>query len=286
MHPVRIKGEVIGILEALGDPRPADEPTLDILGSIALQAATALENVRLYRDVADSERALRRLVHQLMTAQEDERRRLANDIHDGFAQLAAGVQHVVEAYAHQFPGQSGAARERLDVAIGLARRTVAEIRRMLADLRPSVLEDFGLEQALRAHAAGLAAEGLAVTFTGTVRSLRLPDDVEIALFRVAQEALTNIQKHATVPRADLRLLRNGNQLVLEIRDHGRGFDVATAGASGGPGEHLGLLSMSERIAQVAGTLDITSESGAGTLVRAVVPITRTPERASQRRTDG
>jgi PAS domain S-box-containing protein len=284
--PLRIKGEVIGILEALGEPRPADEPTLDILGSIALQAATALENVRLYRDVADSEQALRRLVHQLMTAQEDERRRLANDIHDGFAQLAAGVQQVVEAYAHQFPGQSSDARQRLDVAIGLARRTVVEIRAVLAGLRPSVLEDFGLERALRAHAAGLDTEGLAVTFTGAARSLRLPDDVEIALFRVAQEALTNIQKHANVPRADLRLLRNGNHLVLEVRDHGCGFDVATAGAGASPGEHLGLLSMSERIAQVAGTLEITSECGAGTLVRAVVPVARAAERASLRRSEG
>jgi PAS domain S-box-containing protein len=282
--PLLAKGKVIGVLEALGEPRPADDLTEDILGSIALQAATALENVRLYREVADSEQALRRLVHQLMTAQEDERRRIANDIHDGFAQLALGVQQVMEAYAHEFPGGSHDARKRLDVAIGLAGRTVSEIRRVLADLRPSVLEDFGLERALRAHAASLEAEGLHVAYSSQIGALRLAGDIEIALFRVAQEALTNVRKHASVTQADLRFLRCGADLVLEIQDDGQGFDPAAAG-SGGPGEHLGLLSMSERIAQVAGTLAIISERGGGTLVRAIVPLARATERYASRRTD-
>lgn len=240
--------------------------------SLALQAATALENARLYREVADSERALRRLVHQLMGAQEDERRRLAYEIHDGVAQMASGVQQLVEAYAHDFPGESEAARNRMEVAIGLARRTVSEIRRVLAGLRPTVLDDFGLSRGLRAHVDGLAAEGFSVTFTESVGAQRLDADVEIALFRLAQEALTNVRRHAGVHEAALRLHQDDDRIVLEVEDTGGGFDVTAVRGCDRPGEHLGLLGMTERIAQVGGSVDVRSRRGEGTLVRAAVPV--------------
>jgi PAS domain S-box-containing protein len=244
---------------------------------------TAQENVRLYREVAKSEQALRRLVHKLMVAQEEERRRLAYEIHDGVAQMASGVQQLVEAYAHDFPGPSEAARHRMEVASGLARRTVAEIRRVLAGLRPAVLDDFGLARGLRAYAEGLRAECLVVDFVESVGSERLPPDVEIALFRLAQEALTNVRKHAGVGTARLGLDRSGNRVVLEVEDRGRGFDLASVGRSDRPGERLGLLSMQERIAQIGGTLEIRSRRCEGTLVRAVVPVVDAPERPRRRR---
>jgi PAS domain S-box-containing protein len=270
--PLVAKGDVIGVLESVGERRPAGEPTMEILGSIALQAATALENARLYREVADRERALHRLVQQLMAAHEDERRRLAYEIHDGFAQMAAGVQQLVEAYAHDFPSDSHAGRQRLDIAIGLARQTVSEIRRVLAGLRPTVLDDFGLARGLRAYAEGLAAERLSVNFSETIGAQRLPSTIEIALFRLAQEALTNVRKHAGVDRAELRLSRRQSAIVLEVEDRGRGFDRTAVTHTERPGEHLGLLSMHERIEHVNGMLEIWSQSGKGTLVRAVVPI--------------
>jgi PAS domain S-box-containing protein len=270
--PLIAKGDVIGVLESVGGRQPADEPTLEILGSIALQAATALENARLYREVADSERALHHLVQQLMAAHEDERRRLAYEIHDGFAQMAAGVQQLVEAYAHDFPSDSHAGRQRMDIAIGLARQTVSEIRRVLAGLRPTVLDDFGLARGLRAYAEGLAAERLSVRFSEAIGTQRLPSTIEIALFRVAQEALTNVRKHAGVESADLRLARRHADIVLEVEDRGRGFDLAAVANGERPGQHLGLLSMHERIGHVNGTLEILSQHGKGTLVRVVVPI--------------
>jgi signal transduction histidine kinase len=281
--PLVVKSDVIGVLEAIGESRPADEPTLDILGSIALQAATALENARLYQEVADSERALHGLVHQLMAAQEDERRRLAYEIHDGFAQMASGVQQLVEAYAHDFPGESGAARHRMEVTIGFARRTVSEIRRVLAGLRPTVLDDFGLARGLHAYAEGLAGETLTVAYSESLGSERLPPDVEIALFRLAQEALTNVRRHAQVECAELRLHRSDHDVAVEVQDRGSGFDQASVKNSGRPGQHLGLLSMRERIAQVGGSLEITSRCGEGTLVRAVVPVPKLlPGRGSRR----
>lgn len=271
--PLVVRGEAVGVLEAIGEARPADEPTLEILGSIASQASTALENARLYGELAGSERALHRLVQRLMQAQEDERRRLAYEIHDGFAQMVAGLQQLLEAHAHDFPPGSETAARRMDVAITLARRAVSEIRRVLGGLRPTVLDDFGLERGLRAWVEGGAGSDLQVTFESSLGAERLASSVEIALFRLAQEALTNVRRHAGVQVARLRLNRTEATLVLEIVDAGCGFDVTALGRCDRAGEHMGLLSMRERITQIGGELELRSERGKGTVVRAVVPVT-------------
>jgi signal transduction histidine kinase len=112
---------------------------------------------------------------------------------------------------------------------------------------------------------------LTVTFAESLGAERLAPDVEIALFRLAQEALTNVRRHANVGSAQLRLDRDGDRIVLEVEDHGSGFDLTSLKNNDHSGEHLGLLSMHERIAQVDGSLQIRSRCGEGTLVRAVVP---------------
>jgi signal transduction histidine kinase len=185
--------------------------------------------------------------------------------------MASGVHQLVEAYGHDFPSESETARNRMEVTIGLARRTVAEIRRVLAGLRPTVLDDFGLARGLHAYVDGLAAENLTVAFGESLGPERLESDVEMALFRFAQEALTNVRKHASVGAAELRLRRNDGQIILEVEDSGSGFDLTSVRGCERPGGSLGLLSMSERIKQVGGTVEITSRCGEGTLVRAVVP---------------
>jgi PAS domain S-box-containing protein len=270
--PLIVKGDPLGVLVGVGDPRPSEKPTLAILGSIALQAATAIENARLYREVAQREQALHRLVRTLMQTQEDERRRLAYEIHDGFAQLIYGLQQLLEAYAHELPSDPEDARHRIDLAIGLAQRVIQEIRRVLAGLRPTVLDDFGLARGLRAFVDGLRAEGFQVEFTETLGARRLPADLEITLFRLAQEAVTNARKHAGVQAAELRLLLVNGQIILEVEDRGQGFDEALGQRSEQPGAQLGLLSMRERIAHVGGQLEITSRHGFGTIVRAAVEV--------------
>jgi signal transduction histidine kinase len=267
-----VKGETIGLLEAIGEARASDEPTVEILGSIAHQASTALENARLYGELASSERALHRLVQQLMQAEEEERRRLAYEIHDGFAQMVAGLQQFLEAYAHDFPPESDAAMRRMELAVSLARRAVAEIRRVLGGLRPTVLDDFGLERGLRASAEGLAGSDLQVTFESSLGAERFASSVEIALFRLAQEALTNVRRHAGVKSARLRLERTASTLILEVKDEGRGFELTASDQGDRAGERMGLLGMRERIAQVGGTFELQSRRGMGTLVRAVVPL--------------
>ncbi|MFN8633786.1 MAG: GAF domain-containing sensor histidine kinase [Chloroflexota bacterium] len=248
----------------------ADDVALGV--EVAARAALALDNARLYREAANREQALHQLVGRLMTAQEDERRRLAYELHDGVAQMATGVQQLIEAHAFDCPAESDAARRRLDVSIGLARQTVAEIRQVMAGLRPTVLDDFGLEHGLRAQAEDLAGGGLHVEVSAGIGTERFEPAVEIALFRLAQEALTNVRKHAGVQAAALRLTRTAHEVVLEVEDHGHGFDRMSVPAAARPGERLGLLGMHERVTQIGGHVEITSRRGDGTLVRAVVPV--------------
>jgi signal transduction histidine kinase len=135
-----------------------------------------------------------------------------------------------------------------------------------------VLDDFGLANALGLQVERLRHAGLRVSYEETLGEGRLPEVVETTLFRVAQEALTNVRKHARTDRAHVTLERRGQQVCLQVRDWGRGFvpDGVTDGAD--PGEKLGLSSMRERVALLAGHFEIHSEPGAGTLVVAEVPL--------------
>jgi signal transduction histidine kinase len=139
-------------------------------------------------------------------------------------------------------------------------------------LRPTVLDDFGLATALRLQVQRLRDEGLRVSYEETLGGGRLPEVVETTLFRVAQEALTNVRKHARTDRAHVALERRDQGVRLQVRDWGRGFapDGATDGAD--PGEQVGLSSMRERVALLAGHLEIISKPGDGTLVVAEVPL--------------
>jgi signal transduction histidine kinase len=174
----------------------------------------------------------------------------------------------------------------MDLAISLARRAVAEIRRVLGGLRPTVLDDFGLERGLHAYAEGLAGSDLQVTFESSLGAERFASSVEIALFRLAQEALTNVRRHAGVKAARLRLERTASTLVLEVEDDGRGFDLTAPEQCERAGEHMGLLSMQERIAQIGGTFELRSRRGVGTLIRAVVPVRGLADAEAQQGADG
>lgn len=157
-------------------------------------------------------------------------------------------------------------------ALELARRTVGEARRIIAGLRPTVLDDFGLAAAVRVEVEGLQAAGWAVGYQENLGAERLPATIETTLFRVAQEALANARKHAGTTRADVSLWREGDTVRVEVRDAGAGFRPSVARAAAGPGERLGLLGMSERVALVGGRLTVRSRPGAGTRVIAEVPV--------------
>jgi signal transduction histidine kinase len=146
---------------------------------------------------------------------------------------------------------------------------------VIAGLRPTTLDDFGLERALRLHVHELESDGLTVEYEAQLGPDRLPGEIETVLYRIAQEALTNVRKHADTPRATVTLCRHSGRVELEVVDRGAGFKSAPA-ADDRPGHHIGLVGMRERAALVGGTCVIESEPGLGTRVVVTIPLPSTP----------
>jgi PAS domain S-box-containing protein len=221
--------------------------------------------------LVEREGRLKELVGKLVTAQEEERRRVAYELHDGLTQVAIAAHQYLQAFADGHPPGSTVGEGELDWVLELAQRTVKEARRVIEGLRPTALDDFGLAVAVRQLVEDLAREGWEVGYEEDIGEGRLPPQVETALYRVAQEALANARKHAKTTRARVALRRLG-KVHLEIADDGRGFDPVASGRATGPGEKVGLLGMRERVALLGGRLEVKSEPGRGTVVIAEVPV--------------
>jgi PAS domain S-box-containing protein len=271
--PLRMKDRIAGVLEAYGPESLAGEEAVEILRSLAAQAASALENARLYGELAERERRLADLIGQLFTAQEEERRRVAYEVHDGLAQVAAAAHQHLQGFANFYPPDSADGRTLLSQTLGLVQHTVGEARRVIANLRPTALDDFGLGTALRIETDRLRDEDYHADYESNLKEdERLPIAAETALFRIAQEALTNVRKHADTRRVRVTLDRLGNRARLGVRDWGRGFDPAAPRVEGGPGERVGLNSMQERVALLGGSFLVESRPGTGAVVRVEIPL--------------
>jgi signal transduction histidine kinase len=210
---------------------------------------------------------------------EEERHHMAYDLHDGVAQVAASVHQHLQAFASHYHPRSPQARQELGRALELAQLSVKEARRLIAGLRPTALDDFGLATALRLQAEAQRSDGWTITYDETLGSERLPPTIETALFWVAQEALTNVRKHAGTTTARLALERQGPRIHLEVEDCGCGFEPLAVLHEPGLGEHIGLREMHERVELVGGHLTVSSQPGAGTLVVAEVPLLPCDERS-------
>jgi len=219
-------------------------------------------------------RQLQALATRTLHAQEDERQRIARELHDETAQVLATLLiqvSLLEPAAAALGGDGAAVHQRLQAIAGLAEAALESVRTIAHDLRPSVLDDLGLPAAIRWYAAHrISPAGLAVTVDA--EELRLPAEMETALYRVAQEALTNVLRHAQAEQATVRLRRSGDQAELVVSDDGRGFSVAEVVSQGARERRLGLLGMQERVHLLGGTLRVASTPGAGTCIVARVPL--------------
>ena len=200
---------------------------------------------------------------------EEDRRRLAFDLHDDIAQTATAVYRQIEQLAHHYKPRRPSAQSALQRAHDLTQRLMRDTRRLLAGLRPAALDDLGLTAALRQHATDLRADGLRVDLYEHVGPERPPTSIETALFRIAQEALNNVRKHAGTGHAVVRLTQEATGLRLSVEDHGPGLPVVPAPSLFG--EQMGLRAMHERAEILGGTLTILSAPGVGTHVIAEVP---------------
>lgn len=250
-------GELRLALRAPGEEFNADDRRL--LDDLARQAGIAAHAVRL---TADLQRSRQRLV----TAREEERRRLRRDLHDGLGPQLAGFTLRLDAARNLLRRDPDAADRVLDDLIARTQEAVNDIRRLVYALRPPALDDLGLVGALRRAAAQYDGGGLHVTVDAAGALPPLPAAVEVAAYRIAQEALANVARHAGARRCTLRLELDGAEaLCLEIGDDGRGIP-ATREAG------VGLTSMRERAAELGGSCAIGTTAGGGTRVRARLPL--------------
>lgn len=214
-----------------------------------------------------AEEDLRRLSGQLITAQEEERKRLARDLHDHVSQALTLLSVEVE----QLTRDAETTQKQQDVLTTMRHQLKglsSDLHALSHQLHPSKLKHLGLVSAMRAMCRELDRGGFTVNFSDREVPRQLPDDVSLTLYRVMQEGLQNVRKHSGTDRADVELMRDSTLLILRLRDQGKGFDLKTTV----PGEGLGLSSMRERLNAVRGTLTIRSTPGRGTLVEASVPL--------------
>ena len=270
---------VEGITIALRDEQGEGEITgyVNIRRDITERKRTEEELRRLNRELAERGRDLRGLVRRIVAIQEEERRRVAYEVHDGFTQTAAASYRRLQTFAEHHRPESEEDREDLEDAMALVRRAVEEARSVIANLRPTTLEDFGLATAIRLQIEELQAEGFEASYEDTLGEERLSSTLEVNLFRVAQEALSNVRKHAKTDRVCVAIGRHEGVVRLEVRDWGRGFRPSGVRGSGGPGETVGLSSMRDRVALLNGSLQIRSEPGLGTSVVAELPFSAAGE---------
>jgi signal transduction histidine kinase len=270
------KERILGVMSLAGAPQDAHVPaqdTLDTLAAIGRQIGIAVENATLYEELREEELLRRQLLDRLITVQEEERKRIALELHDQTGQpltsliMTLGMLGEAESLA-QVRTQAQYLRE-------TAAQVMKEVHDLALELRPSVLDDLGLLAALR-HLHKDYQDRFHIPVDFAVLGLedgRLPSEMETALYRIVQEALTNIARHAQAETVSVLLEKRDASVMLIVEDDGRGFDVTSVLGSRPRGK-LGLYGMRERAALLGGTLTIESTRGTGTTIFVDVPLTK------------
>jgi signal transduction histidine kinase len=274
--PIRAKDNVLGVINvASRRSHRFTSKDLHLLYSIGDQLGVAIQQAKLYERLRKARERYRKLTRQLLVAQEDERKRLARELHDETSQTLSGLTLQLQALT-EIAEKSGGDTEvvsRLKKVQSLAVQVHTEVRRLMADLRPSLLDTLGLVPAIRQLADTRLRPlniNVSVETTGTER--RLDSEVETGLFRVAQGSIGNIIEHSKAQNVNIAVEYKDSELVLRITDDGQGFDVSNLTDVEESGRGRGLFSMRERIMLLGGTALVESKIGQGTTVRASVPI--------------
>jgi signal transduction histidine kinase len=280
-HPILQLVRVARDIEQGDLTRRAQVWSSDEIGRLsqALNAMVSrLETVQ--RDLVQRNEELRQkdalrghLLQRVITAQEEERRRIARELHDETSQALTSVMVGLRLLSEE-PSLEGSRNRAAELrnTVGAA---LDAVHHVLFELRPSMLDDNGLAAALQRYTWEYARKhSISVDFqTGNVEGLRLPSQIELTAYRIVQEALTNVARHAHARNVSLLLDRRGERLIAVVEDDGRGFDLAAVTSSQESERSLGLAGMQERAALVGGTLSIESTPGSGTALFVTLPLT-------------
>jgi PAS domain S-box-containing protein len=267
--PIRAGREIIGVLDVQSPQLNAfDENNVMVLETLADQIAIAIKNARLFEEVRTSRERLKALSHRLVEMQEKERRHIARELHDEIGQVLTGLKLVLDMTTRMPAAQI---RQNLKEAQELVNDLMTRVRDMSLDLRPAMLDDLGLLPTLLWHFERYTNQtNVRVTFKHTgMKGNRFTPEVETAAYRIIQEALTNVARHAEVDQVVVRIWTDRDTLNLQIADQGVGFDFHStlyAGSSNG------LTSMLERAALLGGHLTIESAPSAGTHITVELPL--------------
>jgi two-component system, NarL family, sensor histidine kinase DegS len=215
---------------------------------------------------------LRDLTHRVISAHEEERKEISRELHDDIVQGLIGINIELSALSKEAPSKASAIRPQIARIQRMVNDSVDSLHRFARELRPAVLDDLGLIPALQAYGKRLAArKQIKVQMTAFAGVEALSGAKLLTLFRVAQESLTNVARHAQATRVSLSITKICDAIQMEISDNGKSFDVGSVLGARNP-KRLGLVGMKERIEMVGGNLTISSARGKGTIVHVEIPV--------------
>lgn len=277
--PLFDESKIFGVLALFCDQSDYfTEVHLELLEGFASQAATASRNARLFETVSRSRRELRRLSTQIVEAQEDERRRISQELHDGVAQTLTAVIINAELLLTQFDeSDDDPLISRMRKVASLAKQSLQQIRDLSHRLRPAMLDELGLVPTLRWFTRRFAdRSGVEVDFrVEKIDEERLESAIETALYRVVQESLTNVVRHAEAERVQVDLIIEPDRVVVRIEDDGEDWDPVLEDDSDGHLPGLGLLGMKERVSSLGGVFTAERCDGGGVRIDVEVPLSDT-----------
>lgn len=283
--PLRSGERVVGLMNLVceGDQCPGSEENLRLLVAIGHHIGVAVENARLYRELQFKEALRGQLVKKLISAQEEERRRIARELHDQYAQALTALSMGIEVTERALTDEQAPFKAQLESVKALTARTLDQTYDLIFDLRPTILDDLGLVPAVRWYAESrLQPLGVSVHLDAEGLHRRLSPELETACYRVVQEALLNVAKHARARQVRIRLAVQDGWLQGLVEDDGQGFDLKVVRRSSAGGRGMGLLGMQERVELLGGRLHIQSTPGQGTRVQISIPIGEMEEMEAHR----
>ena len=269
--PLIAREQQLGVINLLCDKNMTiSDGDMELLSSIGSQTSEIVANAWLHLKLVEKEAARQMLLRSLVEAQEDERKRLARELHDGAGQTLTGL--LVRLKTIEKKTKLAGLKNDLQSMQSLVSETIEQVRTLAHQLRPAALEQFGLALALESLVKEISENnGPEATCQCNVNSNEVPDEVEAVLYRIAQEGMTNILRHAHCSHVNLVVENNAHGVSMIIEDDGVGFDPANLGTETGK-RHLGLISIRERAEILGGTLDVYTALGKGTTIQVLVPI--------------
>ncbi len=276
--PLVCKEKVLGVLNILHRTPFAFSPSEQLmLQTLGKQIGISLENSHLFEMARLREQQVRQLSTDLVLVQEEERRRFARELHDGLSQLLTTLKINTELALKNAGDDPPETQRHLHEVIALANEAQAEAKQIAYDLRPAILDDFGLKAAVDVHAANFGRRtGIAVDLHMPFENARFGSLIETTIYRIVQELLANVAKHAGATRVTIQALVRNNVLALTVADNGKGFDVTHGLTRISDQPHYGLRNIRERVEFFGGMFRTESVPGQGTEVMIEIPLQEMP----------